>query len=294
MELESLLSKSLESHGLYCEIRKRIPDIHEEIYHQVYQILLREASNVYDEQQLQKLLLKLSLDDLLKQEIYQSIDILAINARELSQSLDTQQLYPPATKEYLSGCQQLFYATRICGKTKRPYLNYRTSKFYQDIVHEYEMQIWRFICREIKKFEHGKNQNINDENVSCFMAWLNGCSTNLFKKALAKYNKTSPEMLLIEDNLKENNDYTNLLAFHEEMSLSAKIINLIEQDEMGLFRNEHIKNKPEVNFREIVLSLRDGKKMKDIADNFDVPLQSLYTLQKRCIDKYRNYIKKNI
>ena len=127
------------------------------------------------------------------------------------------------------------------------------------------------------------------------MVWLNGCSTNLFKKALDKYNKTSPELLLIEDSLNdESNDYTNTITSSEEIPLSAKIINLIEQDEMGVFRSEHIKNKPQANFREIVLSLRDGNKMKDIADKFDVPLQSLYTLQKRCIDKYRNYIKKNI
>lgn len=296
MELESLISKSLLSHRLYCEIKKRIPDIHQEIYRQVYQILLREASagDICNEDQLQKLLVKLSLDNLLKQEIYQLIDILAINAKEFSQFLDTQQLYPPRTKEYLSACQQLFYATRISGRTKRPYINYRTSKFYQDIVHEYEMQIWRFICRGIKNFNYDKSQNINDENISRFMAWLNGSSTNLFKKALHKYNKTSPELLLIEDNINENGDYTNMLASNEETSLSAKIFNLIEQDEMRVFRSEHIKNKPQANFREIVLSLRDGNKMKDIADKFDVPLQSLYTLQKRCIDKYRNYIKKNI
>ncbi len=178
---------------------------------------------------------------------------------------------------------------------KRPYINYRTSKFYQDIVHEYEMQIWRFICKQIRNFEYDKSQNISDENLSRFMVWLNGCSTNLFKKALDKYNKTSPELLLIEDSLNdESNDYTNAITSSEEIPLSAKIINLIEQDEMGVFRSEHIKNKPQANFREIVLSLRDGNKMKEIADNFDVPLQSLYTLQKRCIDKYRNYIKKNI
>ncbi|NJM22199.1 MAG: hypothetical protein HC836_43705 [Richelia sp. RM2_1_2] len=294
MELESLISKSLQSHRLYCEIRKRIPNIHQEIYHQVYQIILQEASNVCDENELQKLFIKLPLDNLLKQQTYQQIDILAINAKTISQSLNIQQLYPPETKKYLSACQQLFYATRISGRMKRPYINYRTSKFYQDIIHEYEMQIWRFICEQIRKFEYDKSQNISYENLSRFMTWLNGCSNNLFKKALDKYNKISPELLLIEDNLNENNDYINTLASSEEIPLSAKIINLIEQDEMGVFRSEHIKNKPQANFREIVLLLRDGNKMKDIADNFDVPLQSLYTLQKRCIDKYRNYIKKNI
>jgi len=296
MELESLISKSLQSHRLYCEVRKRIPNIHQEIYGQVYQILLQEASNVRDANELQKLFIKLSLDNLFKQQIYQQIDILAINAKTIGKSLNIEQLYPPETKKYLSACQQLFYATRISGKMKRPYINYRTSKFYQDIVHEYEMQIWRFICKQIKNFEYNKSQNISDENLSRFMAWLNGCSTNLFKKALDKYNKTSPELLLIEDNRNhdESNDYTNTITSSEEIPLSAKIINLIEQDETGVFRSEHIKNKPQVNFREIVILLRDGNKMKDIADNFDVPLQSLYTLQKRCIDKYRNYIKKNI
>ena len=81
MELESLIIKSLLSHRLYCEIKKRIPDIHQEIYRQVYQILLREASagDICNEDQLQKLLVKLSLDNLLKQEIYQLIDIPLIN-----------------------------------------------------------------------------------------------------------------------------------------------------------------------------------------------------------------------
>ncbi|MEO0841245.1 MAG: hypothetical protein AAF063_20350 [Cyanobacteria bacterium J06643_5] len=297
MELESLISKSLKSHRLYCEVRKRIPDIHQEIYGQVYQILLQEASNVCDENELQKLFINLPLDNLFKQQIYQQIDILAIKAKTIGQSLNIEQLYPPETEKYLSACQQLFYATRISGKMKRPYINYRTSKFYQDIVHEYEMQIWRFICKQIINFEFDKSQNISDEKLSRFMAWLNGCSINLFKKALDKYNKTSPELLLIEDNRiqqDESNDYTNNITSSEEIPLSAKIINLIEQDEMGVFASEHIKNKPQANFREIVLSLRDGNKMKEIADNFDVPLQSLYTLQKRCIEKYRNYIKKNI
>ena len=123
MELESLISKSLQSHRLYCEVRKRIPDIHQEIYGQVYQILLKEASNVCDENELQKLFIKLPLDELLKQQIYQQIDILAIDAKTIGKSLNIEQLYPPETKKYLSACQQLFYAARLSGKMERPSVN---------------------------------------------------------------------------------------------------------------------------------------------------------------------------
>lgn len=296
MELESLISNFLQSHKLYCEIRKRIPDIHQDIHHQVYQVLLCEASDIDDEDELQKLLTQLCLDDLLKKEIFQRIDILAINAKRIGQLLDShkQQLYPPKKEEYLSVCQQLFYATRLCGKTKRPYINYRTSNSYPDIIHEYEMQVWRFICEKIKDFDHSNSRNKNNSSISHFMNWLNGCSKNLFLKALDKYKKTSPDLLLIENNVNDDNDYTNIPDTKQELSLSAKIINLIEQDDTGVFQSEHIKNKPKANFRAVVLRLHNGDKMKNIADQFEVPLQSLYTFYKRCINQFRKYIQDNI
>ncbi|GEM_PF-2776334 len=295
MELESLISNFLQSHKLYCEIKKRIPDIHQDIHHQVYQILLSEASNVHDEDELQKFLTQLCLDNLLKKGIYQRIDILAINAKRIGQILheQKQQLYPPKKEEYLSACQQLFYATRLSGKAKRPYLNYRTSNYYPDIVHEYEMQLWRFICEKIKDFDHIKSRNQNNSNISHFMNWLNGCSKYLYLKAHDKHQKTSPSLLLIEDNPNDN-DYTNIPDTKQELTLSRKIINLIKQDDTGIFKNEHIKGKAQANFREVVIMLCDGYKMKTIAEQFDVQPQSLYTFYKRCINKYRGYIKDNI
>ncbi|MEM7715776.1 MAG: hypothetical protein AAF349_19745, partial [Cyanobacteria bacterium P01_A01_bin.68] len=292
MELEKLISKFLKSQKLYCEIRKRVPDIHQEIYHHVHQVLLCRASDTDDEYKLQKLLDKFPLDNYLKEELYKRIDILAVNTKKIGTTLEPQQLYPPETEDYLSVCQQLFYATRLCGKTKRPYINYR--KFYPDIIHEYEIQIWRFICREIGKFNHIKSQNENCSNNSHFINWLNGCSHNLFKKALNIYNKTSPELPLIRHSIDSDKDDTSMLVCNEEIALSTKIINLIEQDNTGVFRSEHIRDNPEANFRALVLLLRDGKKIKDIAYSFGVPLQSLYTLQKRCINRYRSYIKENI
>ncbi|MEO1430820.1 MAG: hypothetical protein AAFV71_17505 [Cyanobacteria bacterium J06633_8] len=295
MELESLISNFLQSHKLYCEIKKRIPDIHQDIHHQVYQILLSEASNVHDEDELQKFLTQLCLDNLLKKGIYQRIDILAINAKRIGQILheQKQQLYPPKTEEYLSACQQLFYATRLSGKAKRPYLNYRTSNYYPDIVHEYEIRVWRFICEKITYFDHSNSHNQNNSSISHFMNWLNGCSKNLFLKALDKHKRIAPSLLLIEDNPNDN-DYTNIPDTKQELTLSAKIINLIKQDEAGIFKSEYIRDKPHSNFRAVVILLCDGHKMKNIAEQFDVPLQSLHTFYKRCINKYRDYIQDNL
>ena len=136
MELESLISNFLQSHKLYCEIRKRIPDIHQEIYHQVYQVLLYKASDVHDNDELQNFLTQLCLDDLLKKNIYQRIDILAINAKKIGGVLVTQrkQLYPPETPNYLSACQQLFYAARLSDKTKRPLISIIEHQIFIQIL----------------------------------------------------------------------------------------------------------------------------------------------------------------
>ena len=126
------------------------------------------------------------------------------------------------------------------------------------------------------------------------MNWLNGCSKNLFLKALDKYKKISPKLLLIENNKNGEQDYLNTLETKPEPLLSTKIINLIEQDDAGIFRSEHIRGKPQANFRAIVLMNRDGYGMKEIEQYFTVPLQTLHTFYKKCTNKYRDYIKDNI
>lgn len=296
MELESLISKFLQSHNKIREIRKRIPAVQEKICHQVCQVLLYKASDVHDEIELQKFLSQLSTDDLLRKAVYEQIDLLANNAKTIGTALVEQEetLYPPADKEYLSACQQLFYAIRLSGKISRPYLNYRQSGFYSDIVHEYEMQVWRFICKKVVEFDADKSGITNNSSNSDFMAWLNGCSRNLFLKAHDNYKKISPNLPLIENNVNDDNDYTNMPDSKPGFSLSEKIINLIKQDDTGVFKSEHIRDNTKVNFRAVVLLLHDGYKMKNIANQFDVPPQTLFTFYKRCINRYRSYIKDNI
>ncbi|MEC4816922.1 MAG: hypothetical protein SAK29_27170, partial [Scytonema sp. PMC 1069.18] len=165
--------------------------------------------------------------------------------------------------------------------------NYLGSQIYPDIVNEYELEIWCFICRKIKEFQNKNISTKTNSSVSYFMIWLNSCANFIFKKASARFKPIPYEVVSLDQ-------YLYTVPDTKEVPLSEKLRNVIEKDNKDIFSKECIRNKPCANFREITLLSLNGDSMTKIAEKFGVPLQTLYTFYKRCVNKYRQVIIENI
>ncbi|MDJ0619750.1 MAG: helix-turn-helix domain-containing protein [Calothrix sp. MO_192.B10] len=295
MKLEFWVDETIHSHKLYRYIKKFIPDIHQEIYSQVREKISRRLEGEYIYNIPSTLVRVMPIDQLLKQALYQRIDLLAIKTKKIAIALVPEKLYPPRNKEYLSACQQLFYAVLFSGRLKHPGKNYRYSHVYPDIIDEYEIEIWQFICKKVQDFDFNKQYNMRILGISYFMIWLNSCADFLLKKAYVKCHIEEDERIYLEDcNSIDLNNHQDIQSKNTEIALFNRVIYLIFNDQTGCFKNTYIRNQPQANFRAIALLLFNGNSMKNIADKLGVPLQTLYTFYHRWINRYRSTILENI
>lgn len=280
MVLENLVDTILESNKLYREIKMQLPDIYEEIHHQVKQefiVVCNQGSNL---EEWEKLLRKYPLHNLLKQLIYQRIDKLAAIVRETPQSATINS-------KKLRATTQLFNALLLSGRLKRPQQNKVDCQTYEDIWAESLAELWLFLCSKIDKFDDSKLA-INSNEVSKFMIWINSSMSYIIKRC---YFKTIDiQANRIRENYQiiniDNQEHQEIASPTKEIPFSEQIKELIEQDPDNIFQKAYIREQPQANFRAIALLSLEGKSMKIIAEKLGVPQQSLYTFYNRKIQRF--------
>ena len=178
MVLENLVNTVLESNKLYREVKTQLPDIFEEIHHQVRQELVSLCHQDSHYQEWDKFLSQYPLNNLLKQSIYLQIDNLAAKVQKIPE-------ITAKSPKKLRATTQLFNALLLCGRLKRPQKEKVDSQTYEDIWAESLTELWRFICLKIDKFDETKVAN-HAEDVSKFMIWINSSMFYILKRCYFK------------------------------------------------------------------------------------------------------------
>ncbi|MEM7553922.1 MAG: hypothetical protein AAF378_07445 [Cyanobacteria bacterium P01_A01_bin.84] len=278
MGLENSIDAILRSHKVYRDIRSQIPDIHEEVYEDVRQQLLQKVSgeDIINDKLLSG---KYPLDKLLKYSVYIRIDRLAVNAKKITN-------VPICDRNKQRALTQLFNAMLLCDRLKRPQREKVDSQTYEDILSESMGDLWRFLCQKIDSFDENRiDSNLETSN---FLVWINASMKFILKRSYFKNidnhsQKISQQYQIINIDSTENQD---IPAAIKEVPFSEEIRELIVEDPDKVFQATCIREKPQANFKSIALLSLEGRSMKAISEQLDVPQQSLYTFYNRCIQKF--------
>ena len=69
-------------------------------------------------------------------------------------------------------------------------------------------------------------------------------------------------------------------------SLSEELIECIQEDQEGLFKNTYITKKPNANFQFIALQILSGYSWKEISAQLGVKIPTLSCFYQRCLIKF--------
>ena len=293
MPLENLVDALLESNQLCNSIKRQVSEVYAEIYAEAHQALVNFAQGQKPQEDLNSVLLRFSLTDFFKNSLYRRIDRLALRAKEMAIENNHASSFPPNHPGKQSNLTHLFNAIVLSGRLARPDKKYPNFPGHEDIYHEYLMQLWIFLGKNIHKFDLEKSRHKNDSSISKLMIFVNSSSHYLFLKAISAYtDKSIPTPLSLKG---KNQDY-QVISFEELeqdpespetfIPLAEQLRELIEKDPQGVFSDTHLRNKPEANFREVALLSLQGLSMSKISEKLGCPQQSLYTFYKRCIRQF--------
>lgn len=77
----------------------------------------------------------------------------------------------------------------------------------------------------------------------------------------------------------------------EPPSLFERICEAIEEDAENLFKQAHIRNRPDANFQAIALARFSGKTWEEISAKLKISVSTLSVFFLRCCQKFRSHFR---
>jgi len=163
---------------------------------------------------------------------------------------------------------KLVEAIACSGKLSRP----RKGEFiavYEEIYAEALSLLWLFVCENIDRYDSGRGS---------VMTWVNYLMDKRFiiegiKIIVGKKGDRSLSSSEVE-----------LIPQPETQLFPSQLLQqYIEEDRTGLFQRTHLKNRPDVNFKQIALARLAGIKWKTIAVDLKVTVSTLSCFYQRSL-----------
>lgn len=214
----------------------------------------------------------LSLDERLKQ--------LALEAKELAEAVKKNPAKIRAKQQALT---RLVSALQSSGKLVRPQPG-QFQGFYKEVYAEGLQRLFTHVCKKIETYNPEKE----------VLQWVNFLlKRQFFPEAAQEFFPTLPrgvdprsvKILPIDDLDRENPISVNP---QQVPLLSQQVIQCIEEDPEGIFKNTHIKEFPTASFQTIVIQRLSGYSWEDISQKFDpaIPIPTLSSFYQRCVTKF--------
>jgi DNA-directed RNA polymerase specialized sigma24 family protein len=168
----------------------------------------------------------------------------------------------------------------------RPYQG-RFHGFYEDIYAEAQQRLFLYLCEDIDRY--------NPERE--VLQWANFLmKKRFFVEASRDIMPTAPKGM---DRSQVRWTTLDVLDKQEPpevrsrstVSLSESIIQCIQDDPNGIFREAHISENPDANFQYIALRFLGGYSWKEISAELDVKVVTLSSFYQRCLIKFAPVLK---
>ncbi|MBO3459593.1 hypothetical protein G7B40_033140 [Aetokthonos hydrillicola Thurmond2011] len=246
--------------------------IYKEIYEQVRQILLHDISEEVDKYKSTGIPLRVWVKAVLNQSFRKILD-----DQQLKNLAIEAQKHPPHSELRQYSLRELIEAIYRSGRLCHPHRQLCSPQLYELIYEEAVSTTLIYVCQKIDNYDPERGDKK-------FMNWVN---FRLDKVFLDIYFKLRDPKLV---ELPSLSDLDKLVQPEQGFSLVENICEKIEEDPENLFKNAHIRDRPDANFQTIALARCAGKSWEEISLDFNISISTLSVFFQRCCKKFRSQL----
>ena len=153
-----------------------------------------------------------------------------------------------------------------------------------EVYHEALQEVRLYIFRSLETYDPTKAK---------MMTWVNRKLDFAFKDAIRKYLKRQANQVSLSANPYGNgNDSSKtmedtLAPPNNTPLLSERVRQIVEEDPGDMFKQRHLRGRPEVNFQAIALKTFAGYSRREIAEIWGIQEQTLYSFYTRSCKAFR-------
>ncbi|MGB7442752.1 MAG: hypothetical protein WA919_16935 [Coleofasciculaceae cyanobacterium] len=252
-------------------IGQPLSGVYQDIYEQGRQQLWHEVEQELDNYKPTRLPVRTWVSTLRDQVFRKILD----NAQLKNLALEVQR-HPPRSELRQHALGELVEAIRLSGKLCRPHRTQFSPQFYSLLYEEAVNKTLIYVCRKIDNYDPERGQ---------LMTWVNFRLDRVILDSYREFRQPN-----IKD-LPSLNALEELGQRKEAPSLFDKVRDSIEEDNQNIFKQTHIRNRPDASFQAIALARFSGKSWKEISEDLGIPLPTISRFFQRCCEKFRSQFK---
>ncbi|WP_413165344.1 hypothetical protein ACL6C3_03385 [Capilliphycus salinus ALCB114379] len=179
-------------------------------------------------------------------------------------ALEAQKNQPDSeSRQY--ALRELVEAIRCSGKLCHPHRGKFSPDFYKLLYEEAVNQTLVYVCQKIDTYDPFRGGK--------FMTWVNFRLDKLVIECYRQFSSPQTQSFACVDDLERVLEKQQPLT--PTRGLSIELREILEEDPNNFFKKEHIRARPDANFRAIALAVLSGKSWKEISVQFDLPIGTL-------------------
>ncbi|MEQ9626048.1 hypothetical protein [Coleofasciculus chthonoplastes] len=184
------------------------------------------------------------------------------------------QKHPPRSELRQYALGELWQAIQLSGRLYYPHQNSTSSKLDKFVYNEAISQTILYLCRHLNTYNPERSQ---------FMTWMNHRLNWTLIDCKNKF--INPNIQYLEPGVLDK-----VLPSEDSTPLSESIRQYIADDPENCFASQHIKNRPDANFRVIALARFAGKTWEELSSNLDIKVSTLSRFFCRGCDKFHDQL----
>lgn len=243
--------------------------VYQEIYDQVRQQLMRDIGEKLNQYNPKHMSVRAWISSLQNHAFRKILDDTQL--RKLA--IEAQQ-HPPYSELRQYALGELIEAIRLSGRLCHPHRGRFSPQFYDLLYDEAVNETLIYVCRKIDKYDPERGERR-------FMTWVNYRLDKVMLEVWYKFKE--PNTL----NLPSLTNFEEIVQQEESPSLFEIVRQCLEEDSGNIFKQAHIRKRPDANFSAIALARFSGKSWEDISEGFGIPLPTLSSFFQRCCEKFR-------
>ncbi|MGB6169632.1 MAG: hypothetical protein WBF52_18780 [Geitlerinemataceae cyanobacterium] len=190
-------------------------------------------------------------------------------------ALAAQRASTPQQRQY--ALRELVEAIRLGNRLCRPHRGKFSPQFYEMLYEEAVNKTLVYVCQNIDKYDPARSRK--------FMTWVNFRLDKLVIESRWEFSESQIQEIPSLEDLESpiDDDSTDDLAIEIE--------EFIQLDEKNVFKKEHIRDRPDANFRTIALATLQGKTWKELSQELKIEVPTLSSFFRRCCQKFSQRFK---
>lgn len=171
----------------------------------------------------------------------------------------------------------------------------QSGKLFCDGRYDFPPEVYHDALQKTFEYISKKVVDDYDPTLAQMMTWVNKKLNFAFKDEIKNFKKERERKsreISSSNPLSQDNKSTleDILTSESAPFVSDQLRQILEEDPEGLFKAQHMRGRPDVNFQTVALYRLDNKNLRKLAENLGVNEQALYSFFNRSLKKLRPHI----